>query len=73
MVKVIDTVFIIQFENETSEEKLLDNDAYNTYELAEQMLLEGGYEKKLNWNDRLFYEREGQGRYANILKMNLMG
>jgi hypothetical protein len=72
-VKTVDNVFIIQFEDECSEENCTDNDAYKTYELAEKYLFEIGYEKKINWADRPFYEREGKWRYANIMKMNLIG
>lgn len=65
-------VFVIQFSDETDEETSLDNDAYTSYHLAEAKILEWGYEKKVNWNNKPFYEKDGHFRYASILKLKLI-
>ena len=64
-------VFVIEFSNELNEEQSVDNVAYESYETAEQHLFKYGYEKKINWNNRPFYEKKG-APYANILKLNFI-
>lgn len=74
MTEVVGTVYLIEFQNESLEEDMLDGDVFKTIEMAEQALFEGGYEKKFDGANRVFYERNGAyWRYGSILKRNVIG
>lgn len=53
------------------EESIIDSILFTSYEKAEKMLIEEGYEQKLNSRNKKFYEKDCHWMYANIREFTL--
>lgn len=71
----MEAVYVIEFSDETVEEKSWDAVAYKTFEAAEAVLLSDGYLKENDSRDNVFFEKESevQLRYADILQLKVVG